>query len=107
MHKDIRTHTLLYTQAGVKIGEFGNEQKLLLYTSHPIVEELIRWWAPEVIVGEPFSLASDVWNFAIAADEIFNDAQVWPPACLGTENAGLSPSPPPPFSYRTLAGHTT
>ena len=45
-------------------------------SGHVKDDALTRWTAPEIFRGEPYTMASDVWGYAIVVHELFSDGSI-------------------------------
>jgi len=76
VHRDLAARNFLVTQINgkycVKISDFGMSRETDNYYKSSSYEVPIRWCAPEVLSHRTFSVASDVWSFAVAVWEILN-----------------------------------
>eukprot|EP00042_Codosiga_hollandica_P044782 m.446897 g.446897 ORF g.446897 m.446897 type:complete len:924 (+) comp56874_c0_seq1:183-2954(+) len=90
IHRDLATRNCLVDDnMRVKIGDFGLSP--LLFPSDYFQENPskaptpIRWIAPEVLSGKPYSAASDVWAFGVVIWEVFSYANLPYPSKSNSE----------------------
>jgi serine/threonine protein kinase len=85
IHGDIATRNLLLHQCcqsspTLVISDFGMAK---LWSDKPLdthyasVKGPLKWMAPEVLQGENFTTASDVFSFAVTCSEILNESIPW------------------------------
>jgi serine/threonine protein kinase len=78
-HRDLKSMNVLYDKdLRIKLCDFG----LSAFKSHPSVrfESQVgtpAWMAPEVLNGEQYSMAADIWSVGVIAWEIVKRQQPW------------------------------
>eukprot|EP00049_Salpingoeca_infusionum_P015556 m.304292 g.304292 ORF g.304292 m.304292 type:complete len:1936 (-) comp15897_c0_seq2:324-6131(-) len=77
VHRDLAArNVLLHRPRWVKLADFGLS-RMVASQSTPYISQAItaipyRWMAPESLISNEYSTASDVWSFGILVWEIFN-----------------------------------
>lgn len=79
LHRDIKAENLLLTQDfTVKVTDFGLSRAVEESSSHMTMCGSILWVAPEIMRGEQYDSAVDVYSFGITLWEIANFQKPWP-----------------------------
>lgn len=74
IHRDIKSHNVFYeidkpNENIYVLGDFG-ESKILKRSKTSTIAGTSRWIAPEVMVGDEYSLEADMWSFGMLLYEL-------------------------------------
>ncbi|XP_038053411.1 tyrosine kinase receptor Cad96Ca-like [Patiria miniata] len=104
VHRDLAARNILISEEEVcKVSDFGFARDIFGIGCYPRAPDKapIRWYAPESILDNLFSIKSDVWSFGILLFEISTLGRVAPyTKCSNEEvrlkvSAGIPPKRPP------------
>ena len=80
LHRDIKSPNILVSESWVaKVGDFGLSRMLEDYQARSTMGGLAnpRWVAPEILSGERFSAAADVFSFGVVMWEVLSCDLPW------------------------------
>ena len=103
LHRDIKPQNIFYLSNGtVKLGDFGIAKNEKEAENHGKILGSVHFLAPEILKGEPFSIASDIYAAGITFFQLVTGVLPFDGSTKEVADAQVKKSCPAPSSFVTL-----